>query len=177
MTTERGGSIPFVGVFDIHVDLVSMPLEKKYIIHSLSPLESGTNHCPVILVVIDHVLYFLKVRSRLQRKEAAYLIMAADRENAEEISIFCSCATFTMCSAADHQERWTAYASCFKKNRTIEIMFLSIFSFDSICWRSHSIASSSDEHSLNATPSTVDKITQQNARNKNEKHFLISKWY
>ena len=55
MTPEGGGSIPFVGVFDIHVDLVSMPLEKKYIIHSLSPLESGTNHCPVILVVIDHV--------------------------------------------------------------------------------------------------------------------------
>lgn len=29
MTTERGGSVPFVGVFDIHVDLVSMLLEKS----------------------------------------------------------------------------------------------------------------------------------------------------
>ena len=105
MATERGRSVPFVSVFNIHIDLVSIAMEKQYIIHSLSPLESRTNHCPVILVVIDHILYFLKIGSSSQRKEAANLIMAADRENAEEISIFCSCATFTMCSAADHQER------------------------------------------------------------------------
>ena len=63
MATEGGGSVPLVGVLDIHVNLRSISVEKAYIVHSLSPLEGGTNHRPVILVAVDHILYFLKVGS------------------------------------------------------------------------------------------------------------------
>ena len=36
------------------------------------------------------------------------LMMADDRANGEEMSIFCSSATVTMCSAAVHHDRCTA---------------------------------------------------------------------
>ena len=79
-------------ILDIHVDLAMNSLKNTNIIHSLSPLESGTDHRPIIAIRVDHVLDLLNIGSTNERdgdaeaKSVSNLMMAADRANGEEIS-------------------------------------------------------------------------------------------
>ena len=92
-------------IFYVYIHLLSERRTRNYIVHSLSPLKSRTDNSPVIFVTINHILYLLEIRSKINRESDRNLIMAADVENAGEISAPCSCAIVTMCSAAVHHER------------------------------------------------------------------------
>lgn len=54
-------------ILDIHVDLVMSSLENTHIIHSLSPLERGTDHRPIVAIGVDHVLDLLNIGSTNER--------------------------------------------------------------------------------------------------------------
>ena len=65
MTTKCCRSIPFMCIFYIYIHLLSKRGTQTYIIHSLSPLKSRTNNSPIIFVTINHVLYLLQIRSKV----------------------------------------------------------------------------------------------------------------